>query len=115
MVQIILTFLLSASWAGIKVEGYVEWRTQVIRATGIAAPNPSLPLAVQRPAMLEAAKQIALRNLLQIVKGVYINSETTVENAMLKSDVIRSKVEGYIRDFRILKERYMSDGTLEVD
>ncbi|HIE03523.1 MAG TPA: hypothetical protein EYP61_02060 [Candidatus Latescibacteria bacterium] len=116
MVQLIMISLLSASsWAGIKVEGYVEWRTQVIRATGVAAPNPALPLAVQRPAMLEAAKQIALRNLLQIIKGVYINSETTVENAMLKSDVIRSKVEGYIRDFRVLKERYMSDGTLEVD
>ncbi len=117
MVQFVSAFILSVlfSWAGIKVEGYVEWRTQVIRATGIAAPNPALPLAVQRPAMLEAAKQIALRNLLQTIKGVYINSETTVENAMLKSDVIRSRVEGYIRDFRVLKERYMSDGTLEVD
>lgn len=95
--------------------GGIDWTNQVIRATGIGAPNPNLPIAAQRASAIEAAKLVALRNILQIVKGVYINSETTVEMAMVTSDVIKSKVEGVVRNFRIVDTRYVSTGDVEVD
>jgi hypothetical protein len=95
--------------------GAINWQDQIIRATGIGAPNPDHPLAAQRAGALEAAKRVALRNILEVVKGMALNSETTVENAMITSDVINTKVQGVVRDFKVVDQRYMSDGSVEVD
>ena len=93
----------------------INWTQQVIRCTGIGAPNPNLPQAAQRASALRVAKQDALRNILETVKGINLTSETVVENAMLVSDVIRTRVEGALRGFRIVDTRYMSTGDIEVD
>jgi hypothetical protein len=95
--------------------GNINWQDQMIRSTGIGAPNPKMPLAAQRAGALEAAKRIALRNVLETVKGMAINSETTVENAMMSSDVINTQVSGIVRNFRVAATRYMSTGDVEVD
>jgi hypothetical protein len=95
--------------------GAVDWSKQVIRGTGIGAPNPNMPLAAQRAGALRAAKVEALRNLLETVKGIYLTSETTVENAMVSNDMITTKVEGAIRGFTVVDTRYMSTGDVEVD
>lgn len=95
--------------------GNVNWTLQVIRCTGIGAPNPNLPQAAQRASALRVAKQDALRNILETVKGINLTSETLVENAMLVSDVIRTSVEGALRGYRIVDTRYMSTGDVEVD
>lgn len=99
----------------IGTSGNVNWTQQVIRCTGIGAPNPNHPLAAQRAGALRAAKEDARRNLIETIKGVTLTSETLVENAMLVSDVIRSRVEGTIRGFRVLEPRYMSTGDVEID
>jgi len=95
--------------------GNINWQDQIIRSTGIGAPNPKMPLAAQRAGALEAAKRVALRNLLETVKGMAINSETTVENAMIASDVINTQVSGIVRNFKVVNTRYMSTGDVEVD
>ena len=95
--------------------GTINWQDQLIRSTGIGAPNPKMPLAAQRAGALEAAKRVALRNLLETVKGMSINSETTVENAMIASDVINTQVSGIVRNFKVVDTRYMSTGDIEVD
>lgn len=95
--------------------GNINWTDQVIRATGIGAPNPNMPPGAQRAGAIEAAKTVALRNLLQMVKGMYIDSKTTVENAMVMSDRIETQVSGIVRNFRIVDTRYMSTGDIEVD
>ena len=95
--------------------GAINWQDQIIRSTGIGAPNPKMPLAAQRAGAIEAAKRVALRNLLETVKGMAINSETTVENAMIASDVINTQVSGVVRNFKIVDTRYMSTGDVEVD
>ena len=111
-----LTYLLSAQvYQQVPDAGTVNWQNQIIRATGIGAPNPKMPQAAQRAGALEAAKLAALRNLLQTVKGVSINSETTVQNAMVENDVINAKVQGIVRNFKIVDTRYMSTGDVEVD
>ncbi len=74
-----------------------------------------MPLAAQRAGAIEAAKRVALRNLLETVKGMSITSETTVENAMIASDVINTKVSGIVRNFKVVNTRYMSTGDVEVD
>jgi hypothetical protein len=96
------------------VEG-VDWVNRVVVAKGIGSPNPSMPTTAQRPAAIRAAKQIALRNALELVKGVALNSETTVENFMVTNDVIRTQVSGFIRNFQFEPNpHYMSDGTVEI-
>lgn len=95
--------------------GTINWQDQIIRSTGIGAPNPKMPLAAQRAGALEAAKRVALRNMLETVKGMAITSETTVENAMIASDVINTKVSGIVRNFKVVDTRYMSTGDVEVD
>jgi hypothetical protein len=95
--------------------GNINWQDQIIKATGIGAPNPKMPLAAQRAGALEAAKRIALRNLLETVKGMSITSETTVRNAMMENDVITTQVSGIVRNFRVVDTRYMSSGDVEVD
>ena len=37
--------------------GNINWQDQIIKATGIGAPNPKMPLAAQRAGALEAAKE----------------------------------------------------------
>jgi hypothetical protein len=46
---------------------------------------------------------------------MHLTSETTVRNAMVENDVIVSRVEGVVRNFRKVGERYLSDGSVEVD
>jgi len=95
--------------------GKVNWTDQVIMCTGIGAPNPDQSMAAQRAGALRAAKLDALRNLLETVQGININSATTVEDAMVTSDVIESNVKGAVRGYRVVDTRYMSSGDVEVD
>lgn len=95
--------------------GQINWTSGEVFATGIGVP-PSQPVnAAQARAMTErAAFVVAIRNLLEIVKGVRVDSETVVENFMVKSDVIRTRVDGIVRGARVVKTQYMSDGSVEM-
>jgi hypothetical protein len=97
-----------------KDSGTINWTTGEVYATGIGAP-PARPVnAAQARAMAErAAFVVALRNLLETVKGVRVDSETVVENFMTRSDVIRTHVEGIVKGARIVQTKYLSDGSVE--
>jgi hypothetical protein len=95
--------------------GKVDWTTGVITAVGIGAPPAQPANAAQARAMAERAAQIvALRNLLEAVKGVRIDATTTVENFMVTSDVIRTQVSGFVQGAMVMDKKYMSDGSVEV-
>ena len=95
--------------------GEINWAEQVIRATGSGAPNPDAPnIAAARLGAERAAKADALRNILETVQGVRIDSETLVVNAMTQSDTIRTQVQGIVRGARVVNTRYLSDGAVEV-
>jgi hypothetical protein len=95
--------------------GKVDWTTGVITAVGIGAPPAQPANAAQARAMAERAAQVvAYRNLLEAVKGVQIDSATTVENFMVTSDVIKTQVSGVIQGATIMDKKYMSDGSVEV-
>ncbi len=119
---IAITGAVSAQNAGIPSDavettasGTINWTTSEVSATGIGAPPANPANAAQARAMAErAAFVVALRNLLETVKGVRVDSETVVENFMTKSDVIRTKVDGIVRGARVVKTQYMSDGSVEV-
>jgi len=96
-------------------QGMINWTSGEVYATGIGAPPPNAVNPAQARAMAERAAQVvAYRNLLEIVKGVRVDSETVVENFMTKSDIIRTKVDGIIRGAMPIKKQYLSDGSVEV-
>jgi hypothetical protein len=95
--------------------GKVDWTTGVITSVGIGAPPAQPANAAQARAMAERAAQVvAYRNLLEAVKGVRVDSTTTVENFMVTSDVIRTEVSGIIQGAMVMDKKYMSDGSVEV-
>ena len=95
--------------------GKVDWTTGLITAVGIGAPPAQPANAAQARAMAERAAQVvAYRNLLESVKGVRVDSTTTVENFIVTSDVIRTEVNGIIQGAMIMDKKYMSDGSVEV-
>ena len=95
--------------------GKIDWTTGVITAVGIGAPPAQPANAAQARAMAERAAQVvAYRNLLEAVKGVRIDSTTTVENFMVTSDVIRTQVSGFVQGAMVMDKKYMSDGSVEV-
>ena len=101
--------------SGDKGNGGIDWADRTIVATGIGAPDPNSSEAAQRAGALRVARMVALRNALETIKGIYINSSTTVQNFMLQSDVVSSSVNGYVKGFQQEgKEKYMSDGSVEV-
>ncbi|HUJ17342.1 MAG TPA: hypothetical protein VL197_05055 [Nitrospirota bacterium] len=95
--------------------GKVDWTTSVITAVGIGAPPAQPANPAQARAMAERAAQVvALRNLLEAVKGVRVDSATTVENFIVTSDVVKTQVNGIVQGATIMDKKYMSDGSVEV-
>jgi len=81
----------------------------------VAVAPQTTNIAQQKAMAKRAAYLDAQRQLLEYVKGLAVDSNSTVENFMLKSDSIRSAVQGYVRGAKIVDTRYLDDGTVEVD
>jgi hypothetical protein len=95
--------------------GKIDWTTGVITAVGIGAPPAQPANPAQARAMAERAAQVvAYRNLLEAVKGVRVDSTTTVENFIVTSDLIKTEVNGIIQGATVMDKKYMSDGSVEV-
>lgn len=95
----------------IGAQGNVNWTTRIITATGIGEPGGRGGRAGQ----ILVAKNDALRQMLATVNGMYLDSETTIRDFTLESDVIRTRVEGVARNFwQVGDPDYKSDGSIEV-
>ncbi len=95
--------------------GKVDWTTGVITAVGIGTPPAQPANPTQARAMADRAAQVvAYRNLLEAVKGVRVDSTTTVENFIVASDVIKTQVNGIIQGATVMDKKYMPDGSIEV-
>ena len=76
-----------------------------IIAIGISRPD-SRGMALAR----EAAIMAAQRNLVSIAQGLQINSETTMRDLIIESDVVNRKITGVLRGAQIVEENSMPDG-----
>ncbi len=96
-------------------DGRVDWQEGIITATGIGAPPETAVNPGQARAMaVRAATVVARRNLLEITKGVQIDSTTTVEDFMVTSDIIQTQISGFLKNSQVIDRAYMSDGSVEV-
>ncbi len=95
--------------------GTIDWVGQKVIAQGIGAPPQKYYGKPQaRPLALRAAITDARRNLLEVIKGVHIDSITQVHNYMVLDDTIISRVQGIVQNSSVNDKQYMSDGTVEV-
>ena len=96
-------------------KGKINWTGGYIEVVGIGAPSQrDIGKPQARPNALRAARIVAYRDLLEATKGIRVDSTTTIQNFTVESDVINAKVEGIVKDAKVVKEEYMSDGTVEV-
>ena len=99
----------------IGTQGNINWSGGYVEAVGIGAPPERFIGKPQaRPMALRAAQVDAYRNLLEVTKGVRVDSATLVKDFTVESDIIRTQVEGVVNGSRVVKQEYMSDGTVEV-
>jgi hypothetical protein len=96
-------------------KGKINWSEGYIEAVGIGAPPEKyMGKPNARPLALRAAKIDAYRNLLEVTKGVRVDSTTVVRDFTVESDVINAQVDGLVKGARVANQEYMSDGTVEV-
>jgi hypothetical protein len=105
----------ASEWVEKIGQGSVNWSGGYIEALGIGAPaDKSIGKANARPMALRAAKIDAYRNLLEITRGVRVDSTTTIRDFTVESDVINTQVDGLVKGAVVVNQEYMSDGTVEV-
>jgi hypothetical protein len=96
-------------------QGTVDWSTGVVTATGIGfAPNDVQNATQARLLARRAAQTVAYRNLLEAFSTIRVDSTTTVKNLITTDDEIQQKVQGFIEDAKIIKERDLERGGYEV-
>jgi hypothetical protein len=96
--------------------GSVNWTEQYIEAKGVSVVDSErFTNTAQAKAMAtRGAVVVAQRNLLEIIQGVQVTSETVVIDMVTTSDVINTKVEGVIKGAVMFGDPVEKDGLIEV-
>ena len=108
---VVLTACLSILWMATAFAAGADWEGNTITAigSGVAPPRAVNP-AQARMLARRAAVVDAYRQLAETVQGVNVDSETTVENMMTTSDVIKTKVSAMIKGARVVSEQEIPGG-----
>lgn len=102
---------LEMPFVGVVASAYDE--SEMIQADGFGSVPTGMPLARGKLMARRAAIVDAQRNLLESIKGISVDSETTMENYIVTSDVVRTKVNGIVTGVRPISEEF-KDGVYHV-
>ena len=96
-----------------QMNGCIDWEHGIIYATGMGVPNTNFKnKSQQRYSALQAAKVIAMRNLLQMVEETQISSTQTVKMGMLENDTVKTELHGAVKQVQqVGKPKIASDGS----
>lgn len=95
--------------------GEINWTQQVIKAKGWGFIDTTLPQPQAKLMATRAATVVAQRNLLEIIKGVRVVSETKVQDLMAKSDYVYTRIEGVVKGAKMIGEPVEKEGMIEVE
>ena len=89
----------------------VDWNDQVITVQGMGVPPANTVNAAQARMLARRAAVVdGYRQLAEAVKGVNVDSETTVENMMVTNDTTKTKVSACIQGARVVSEQVVEGG-----
>lgn len=93
----------------------VDWKNKVITVTGEGVvPRDAVNYTQAKGMASKAAQADAYRKLAEIVNGVRVEGETTVEKMLTVHDQIKLKVAATIKGAKIIDETFLSDGGYRV-
>lgn len=94
----------------------IDWNQGIVIAEGIGAPSKNATNAALRNASAQRAARLdAARNILEMIKGINLSSETTMQDAMVSNDTIRTRIRGHLHGLQpVGQPRYFSDGTIKI-
>ncbi len=105
----------SAEPAEVNYVDGVDWQKRLITVTGEGIIPPDSVNYTQAKGMASrAARADAYRKLAEIVNGVRVEGETTVEKMMTVQDQIKLKVAATIKGAKVISETFLSDGGYRV-
>ena len=95
-------------------EAAPQWEQGTITAEGFGTPpmgtyGSKASIMARRAAIVDAQ-----RNLAEQVNGVQVDAETTVENFVVSSDLVKTKVSALIKGAMVIEEQMMPDGAYRV-
>ena len=92
-----------------------NWDSAVVTAEGTGVAPPTAFNSVQARMLARRAAIVdAYRQLAEQVKGVSVDADTTVENMMVTSDVVRTHVSALVQGARIVEEKTLAEGGYSV-
>ena len=89
--------------------GGINWSQGVVYAIGYGTAKPDVSPAQKRILSRRAAIVDAQRNLLEMTKGVRINSVLKTDQAMKESRETATRVEGLIKGAQVTKQHYQNE------
>jgi hypothetical protein len=107
VVNIIISLACCTFTASAQPHADINWANGYIIATGQGVGKAGEHSGKARIKATTAAKVAAQRNLLEIIKGVRITSQTTVQDAMLVEDVIRTRIDGMLKGAYMVGEPFV--------
>ena len=93
----------------------VNWTQNVITVTGEGiVPSDAVNYTQAKALASRSAKADAYRKMAEMINGVHVEGETTVEKMLTTQDTIKLRVEATIKGARVVDETFMSDGSYRV-
>lgn len=94
-------------------QNYIDWtkgKDSVITAKGVGLPKNGQTALARVAAVMDAQ-----RNLLGIIKGVSIDSDTIMQDLMVSNDTVTRKISGLLKGAQIVREGENPDGSYYVE
>jgi hypothetical protein len=95
--------------------GRIDWAERVIYATGTGRASPTESPAAARPKALKAAREDAMRSMLETIYEVSVTSGQTVRDLVGSDPAMRTTIESMAKYFReVGTPTVLGDGTTQV-
>ena len=97
--------------------GHINWSAGSLTSSGVAAPAAKNETTKAPQALEEAlaqARALALQHMRDIVLETRVDSLNLVGSIAATNDIMMAKVESLAKSAKAVKQKYLSDGTVEV-
>jgi hypothetical protein len=105
----------ASDWVDKVGQGNINWSTGYAEAVGIGTlPDNLIRKINARPIAQREAKADALRNLLEIIKSVQLDSVTAIKDFTVENDVVNTQISTLVKGAEAVDYQYLPDGRAEV-